>query len=65
MAAVKKLTGYVYVSDDKGVRHHFGPDDTLPAWARKAITNPKAYGEGDEPETHVLGDDERAETDPQ
>lgn len=40
-----KLTTVVTVSDESGRFHTFGPDDELPAWARKAITNPKAFGE--------------------
>jgi hypothetical protein len=43
----RKLVTIVHVTDDAGRVHAFGPEDTLPAWARKAITNPKAFG-GDE-----------------
>jgi len=57
--AARKLTATVYVSDEKGHVHRFGPEDTLPAWARKAITNPKAFGQDPEeddrePDARVL-----------
>lgn len=45
----RRLTGYVHVRDDAGDAKAFGPDDTVPAWAEKQITNPKAWeGEGDD-----------------
>lgn len=53
----KKLNTFVHVvaRDDDGNEVHnatFGPDDKLPAWAVKAITNPDVWAEGsnDEPE---------------
>lgn len=47
----KKLNTYVHVveRDDDGNQKNagvFGPDDTLPAWAVKAITNPDVWAEG-------------------
>ena len=44
MPAAKKLVTTVHVMDEDGLMHVFGPDDTIPAWARKAIVNPKAWG---------------------
>jgi hypothetical protein len=51
---MRKLNTYVHahaVNDDGSVQSQvFGPGDTLPDWARKAITNPKVWdGEDDEP----------------
>lgn len=40
----------VYLADDEGVVRCFGPGDDVPAWARKAITNPLAWGEEPEAE---------------
>jgi hypothetical protein len=45
----KKLASTVHVADADGVVQVFGPGDDVPAWAEKAITNPKAWAE-DEPE---------------
>ena len=47
MAAGRKLAFHVTVADPKGEQHTFGPDSTLPDWARKAITNPSAW-DGDD-----------------
>jgi hypothetical protein len=57
-----KLNTYVHVveRDDTGNGINagtFGPDDTVPAWARKAITNPDVWadgGGGDEPEDSAV-----------
>lgn len=38
-----KLVTYVHVRDSDGVVSVFGPGDTIPAWASKQITNPKAW----------------------
>lgn len=38
-----KLTTYVHVADEHGAMHVFGPDDEVPAWAAKAITNPDVW----------------------
>lgn len=48
----RRLAAYVHVADEGGENHVFGPDDKLPAWAVKAITNPKAWAEdeGDDPD---------------
>lgn len=43
----KKLNTYVHVLDDAGERHVFGPGDTVPAWARKKITNPHVWDDGE------------------
>lgn len=40
---MSKLTSYVHVQDDQGANHVFGPDDSVPGWAKKKITNPKAW----------------------
>lgn len=39
-----RLTASVWVQDDAGQRHLFGPDDEVPAWARAKISNPAAWG---------------------
>lgn len=45
--ADKKLKALVTVHDEQGVAHLFGPNDTLPGWAREKITNPNVW-EGDD-----------------
>lgn len=44
----KKLVYYVHVEDDQGTPHTFGPDDSVPVWAAKKITNPSAWAHGDD-----------------
>lgn len=39
------LRRHVCVHDDRGQAHQFGPGDDVPAWARKKITNPRAWVE--------------------
>ena len=57
----KKLKQYVHVvNPDTGTYEVFGPEDTLPSWAEKAITNPAAYeevGEIEEPGSSMPSDD--------
>jgi hypothetical protein len=48
--AKKELVTTVHVADDDGVYHAFGPGDDVPAWAVKAISNPKVWAGGDESE---------------
>jgi len=38
-----RLRTYVHVQDKDGESVVFGPDDVVPAWARKAITNPDVW----------------------
>ncbi len=38
-----KLAAYVYVADDGGRVHGFGPGDEVPGWAAARITNPAAW----------------------
>lgn len=47
MGAARKLARYVTVRDDNGEPKAFGPDDTVPAWAAKQITNPAAWADSD------------------
>lgn len=42
----RKLAGFVAVYKDDGSVHYFGPDDTVPSWAEKKITNPVAWADG-------------------
>lgn len=42
----KKLNTFVTVHDDEGAAHTFGPQDKLPGWAKKAITNPNVWADG-------------------
>jgi len=44
-----KLATYVHVADERDQMHVFGPDDTVPAWAAKKITNPDAWEGGKVP----------------
>ena len=39
----RRLAGFVHVTAPDGGAVVFGPDDELPAWASKAITNEKAW----------------------
>lgn len=50
-----KLNTYVHVHDEDGISHAFGPDDTVPEWAEKAITNPDVWAE--KPESEEAGDE--------
>lgn len=43
-----KLAAFVHVHDENGETHVFGPEDSVPGWARKAITNPAAWAAGDD-----------------
>lgn len=45
----RRLAFHVHVADEHGEIHEFGPDDQVPAWAQKAISNPSAWAE--EPDT--------------
>lgn len=40
---MRRLNTYVYVTDDMGAVHAFGPDHTVPEWAQKVITNPNVW----------------------
>jgi hypothetical protein len=51
--ADKKLKVLVTVHDEQGVAHLFGPNDTLPGWARKKITNPNVWDGDDAAEVPV------------
>jgi hypothetical protein len=49
----KKLKTFVHAveRDEQGTTTNsavFGPDDTVPAWARKAITNPDVWDDGED-----------------
>jgi hypothetical protein len=44
----KRLKAFVFVTDENGQAHEFGPGDSLPAWAEKAITNPACFESVDE-----------------
>lgn len=46
-----KLTGYFGVRDRLGNVCSFGPDDDVPAWAAKQITNPSAWEGGSAPDS--------------
>ncbi|QWY79638.1 hypothetical protein PP637_gp08 [Arthrobacter phage Persistence] len=51
-----KLNTYVHVHDADGISHAFGPDDTVPEWAEKAITNPSVWAEA--PAAEESGEDD-------
>lgn len=42
---MSKLNTYVHVHDKDGISHAFGPEDTVPEWAERAITNPDVWAE--------------------
>ncbi|WP_143545207.1 MULTISPECIES: hypothetical protein [unclassified Rhodococcus (in: high G+C Gram-positive bacteria)] len=43
-----RLSMFVHVADKNGDIHAFGPDDDVPAWAVKSITNPGVWAEAPE-----------------
>ncbi|TGB37878.1 hypothetical protein [Mycolicibacterium peregrinum] len=43
------LARHVSVRDDVGAIHTFGPEDEIPEWAAREITNPAAWEGGDVP----------------
>ncbi|MFE5290204.1 hypothetical protein ACFRAQ_35075 [Nocardia sp. NPDC056611] len=45
---MSQLNTYVHVQDDRMVTHIFGPDDQVPEWAVKAISNPAVWADRDE-----------------
>ena len=58
-----RLAAYVHVTDPEHGTAAFGPDDEVPAWAEKHITNPKAWADppapqavDDDPDTEDEGD---------
>lgn len=54
----KTLTCYVHVAHpDTGEIQIFGPDDEVPAWAVKAITNPDVWDDGETAESDAAGDE--------
>lgn len=57
---MSKLNTYVHVHDKDGISHAFGPDDTVPEWAEKAITNPDVWAEAPQSDE---GDDDFPEGD--
>lgn len=56
----KTLATAVHLTDESGIVHSFLPGATPPKWARKLITNPKAWAASDEPDTDEV--DEAPET---
>lgn len=63
----RKLNTFVHVvaRDDEGNQTNagvFGPDDTLPAWARDAITNPDVWAESPEGDEDGSGEQGRPPT---
>lgn len=46
--STRKLAAHVHVLAEDGVMHVFGPDDELPEWAEKAITNRAAFADDEE-----------------
>lgn len=58
---VKRLKTHVHAveRDEQGTTTNsavFGPDDTVPAWARKAITNPDVWDDGEDDEDDDLSE---------
>lgn len=51
----KRLNTYVHVTNpETGQTEVFGPDDTVPGWAEKAITAPGVWDDGTEAEEPVV-----------
>lgn len=57
---MSKLNTYVHVHDKDGISHAFGPEDTVPEWAEKAITNPDVWAEAPAAEESEGGEPESA-----
>lgn len=45
----KTLISHTHVLGEDGRAVHFAPGDTVPAWARKLLVNPKLWGDASEP----------------
>ncbi|WP_227979979.1 hypothetical protein [Nocardia spumae] len=58
---MSRLNCFVYVTDETGGVHAFGPDSALPAWARDKISNPNVWAKDDKteaaPEADAVDDD--------
>lgn len=52
----KTLATAVHLTDDSGIVHSFLTGTTPPKWARKQITNPKAWVESDETDEDEVAD---------
>lgn len=59
---MSKLNTYVHVHDQDGISHAFGPDDTVPAWAEKAITNQSVWAEAPTPGEEAPANPEGSES---
>lgn len=60
----KQLATYVHVFDENHETHVFGPGDKVPGWAKKQITNPKAWAAAesdDDLDEDLESDDETEE----
>ena len=53
------LATFVHVVDDEGETHILGPEDDVPGWAAKRITNPKAWAGSPSLESAAGGGDGR------
>lgn len=49
-----KLRTYVFVNDERGLPHRFGPGDDVPEWAAKKITNSKVWADTGRSEDTVV-----------
>ena len=54
---MSKLNTFVTVHSADGDSITFGPDDELPTWAEKAISNPNVWDEAPEAQTEETGAD--------
>lgn len=55
-----RLVATVHVQDAKGVAHVFGPGEKVPGWAKKLITNDKAWDSAPADESDDDSDDAAA-----
>ncbi|WP_159840209.1 hypothetical protein [Nocardia sp. CY41] len=53
---MKKLNTFVHVHNDDGTSHVFGPNDTVPGWAVKKITNPGVWADEPDAEPELEGE---------
>lgn len=58
----RRLRTHVTVHDSNFASHTFGPDDEVPRWARKKITNPKAWASDEDEAATAASSEPPADT---
>lgn len=60
---MSRLNCFVYVTDDTGAVHAFGPDSVVPDWAEAKISNPHVWDKEADPDIEVGSQDGPDEVD--